>query len=92
MEELPLRENIDAWRLAGVAVTLCLSRSVESRAALDGIYVGHVQNAAAKDLKAGAASAQRSAVLMCGAKRMLEEAQKELSELGVPEPHFLTNY
>jgi len=89
VEELPLKDHIRAWRSAGVSVTPCLSRSVDG---LDGVYFGHVQNAAAKDFAQGVTKAERSVVLMCGAKRMLEDARKELGELGVPTVNFVTNF
>ncbi len=92
MEEIPMGEYLEAWRAAGVGVTLCLSRSWENKGRLEGVHLGYVQEAAVKDCKTKQIRAHRSMVLMCGAKRMQEDAREVLGVAGVPSHHFVTNF
>lgn len=86
--DVPLLQELDAWRTDGVRVTVCLSREETLDEA--GLAKGYVQEVARRTAKE--AARHGGMIFAAGVKPMIEGIRALAQELGVAEADVRTNY
>lgn len=87
--DLPLSEELAAWREKGVRVTVCLSRETVSAEEARGFAGGYVQDVARAST---ALQHQGGMIFAAGVKGMIEGIRRLARDLGIAEADVRTNY